>query len=308
MRDTPFVLVLGGSGFIGRHLVARLGVDGCRIIVPTRRFEHARDLLVVPGVEDVVEADVHDDAALNRLVEGKDAVINLVGVLHSRPASDNQKYGPDFARAHVELPRRVVAACAAHGVRRYLHMSALGADPNGPSMYLRSKGDGEAAARSNFAVTTTVFRPSVVFGEDDHFLNLFARMQKHFPVIPLACADAKFQPVYVHDVVHAFAASLNNIRTFGKTYPLVGPRVYTLRELVRLAGEYSGHPRPIVELPPMPARMQAWMFEHLPGEPLMSRDNLDSMRLDSVSDQPMASELGIMPTALEMSAPNWLCK
>lgn len=308
MRDTPFVLVLGGSGFIGRHLVARLGVEGCRLIIPTRHFEPAKDLLVVPGVEDVVEADIHDDAVLDRLVEGKDAVINLVGILHSRPAAGNSRYGPDFARVHVDLPRRVAAACAAHGVKRYLHMSALGASIDAPSMYLRSKADGEVAAFWNPDVDVTAFRPSVVFGEDDNFLNLFARMQKHFPLIPLACADAKFQPVYVHDVVQAFAAALRDIRTVDNVYSLVGPRVYTLRELVRLAGAYSGHPRPVVELPSTLARMQAWTLEHLSDAPLMSRDNLDSMKIDSVADCARELELGIVPTALESVAPVWLAR
>jgi uncharacterized protein YbjT (DUF2867 family) len=298
-----YVLVLGGSGFIGNHLVAKLAWSGRRVIVPTRRYQRSRHLAVLPAVDNVVEADIHDDAVLRRLVHGVDAVINLVGMLHSRPG---QPYGPEFAKAHVELPRRVVEACAANGVRRYLHMSALGADANGPSMYLRSKAAGEAAAFSNPALAVTVFRPSVVFGEDDRFLNLFATMQKRLPVIPLAGADARFQPVYVQDVAQAFVNSLDNIRTFGKTYELAGPAVYTLRELVHLSGVYAGYPRPIVPLPASLARFQAWLLEHLPGTPLMSRDNLDSMKRDNIASGPIAAELGITPQRLEAIAPFYL--
>ena len=266
---------------------------------------HAQHLLILPSIEDVIEANVHDDATLRQLIHGKDAVINLVGILHGK-AAVNAPYGPEFARAHVELPKRIVAACAELGVRRYLHMSALGANSKGPSMYLRSKGDGEAAAFSDPRVSTTVFRPSVVFGDNDHFLNLFASLQRFLPVMLLGAAEAKFQPIYVEDVAQAFVAALHNDRTAGKSYELAGPEVYTLRELVRLAGEFSGHPKPVIGLPPRLARLQAWLLEHLPGEPLMSRDNLDSMQVDNVAHGPIAPELGIVPTALEAVAPYYL--
>jgi len=232
-------------------------------------------------------------------------VINLVGVLHSKPAKGGAAYGADFARNHVELPKRIVAACAAHGVKRYLHMSALGASSNGPSMYLRSKADGETAAMSQPGIATTIFRPSVVFGPEDHFLNMFASMQKIFPVFPLGGADAKFQPVYVGDVARAFCNALDNSATYGKTYELAGPETYTLRELVRLSGAYSGHVRPVIGLPPAVARMQAWTLEHLPGQ-LMSRDNLDSMKVDNVAAGPIAPELGVTPTSIDAVVPQYL--
>ncbi len=298
-----FVLVIGGSGFIGGHLIAKLSESGRRMIVPTRRYERAKHLAVLPGVDNVVEADIQDDAVLNRLMRGIDAVINLVGVLHSKRGTP---YGPAFAKAHVELPRRIVAACAANGVQRYLHMSALGADVNAPSMYLRSKADGEKAALSNPAVKTTVFRPSVVFGEDDRFLNLFASMQKYLPLMPLAGADAKFQPIYVQDVAQAFVHALDDDYTIGKIYELAGPAVYTLRDLVRLAGAYSGHPRPVFGLPPALARLQAFVLEHMPGGPIMSRDNLDSMKTDNVAKGKIAPELGIEPARLESIASYYL--
>lgn len=300
------ILILGGTGFIGTHILAKLADSSCRVTVPTRRGSHAMHLLLLPDVDLVVEADVHDDAQLDRLVQGQDAVINLVGILHGRRGASGEPYGQDFARAHVALPKRVVAACARHGVRRYLHMSALGADRNAPSMYLRSKADGEAAAFSNPAVGTTVFRPSVVFGDHDHFLNLFASLQKMLPVMLLARADAKFQPVYVEDVAQAFVNALYDDSTIGKAYELAGPKVYTLRELVQLAGQFSGHRRPVIGLPDALGRAQAFFLEHLPGEPMMTRDNLDSMDIDSVAHASMEEQLGITPTALEAVAPYYL--
>jgi len=295
------VLVLGGTGFIGSGLVAHLATQGHSIILPTRRELHARHLITLPEV-DAVEADVHDEATLTRLMAGVDAVINLVGVLHSRRGARGSDYGPDFARAHVELPRKVVAACGRAGVHRYLHMSALGASPTGPSMYQRSKAAGEAAALSNPALAVTIFRPSVVFGEGDNFLNLFARLQRRLPIIMLGGADARFQPVYVEDVVQAYTNALEDRHTVGRVIELVGPKVYTLRELVRLAGRYSGHPRPVIGLPPALARLQAWFLEHAPGGPVMSRDNLDSMRVDNVASPGTVP----MPTAPEDVAPFYL--
>lgn len=299
------VLVIGGSGFIGCHVVSELAKIGRHVIVPTRRLEPAKHLIVLPTV-DVVLADVHDDATLAGLLRDVDAVINLVGILHSRPAHGDAPYGPDFAKAHVELPRRLAAACAANGVHRLLHVSALGADPQGPSMYQRSKAAGEAAVLSEPSVAVTIFRPSVVFGEDDHFLNLFAALQKRFPLMPLACADARFQPVYVEDVARAIVQSLDNLRLAGKVIELAGPKVYTLRELVQLAGRYSGHPRRVIALSESMGRLQARLMEHLPGGPLMSRDNLDSMKVDNVSSSPVDPDLRWAPVPLEVVAPKYL--
>ena len=301
-----FILVIGGSGFIGRHILAKLAAGDFRAVVPTSRLKHAEDLLGLSSVDDVVEADVHDDATLRRLMTGIDAVINLVGILHSRPAAGGAPWGPDFQRAHVDLPRRIAEACAATGVRRYLHMSALGAAVDAPSMYLRSKAAGEAAACSQPGLGVTVFRPSVVFGAEDHFLNMFAKMQRFLPIVPLAGADAKFQPVWVQDVAEAFVRALENEHTVGRVLELAGPKIYTLRELVRLAGQLSGHPRPVLGLPPALARLQALVLEHLPGPPLMDRDNLDSMKKDNVASIDSWPELGIKPTALEAEAAFYL--
>jgi NADH dehydrogenase len=300
------VVVFGGSGFIGSHLVARLAAEGVRVLVPTRRFVSAKHLLTLPGV-DILEADMYDDAVLRGLVAGRDAAINLVGLLHSRRGNP---WGPQFQRAHVELPRRIVDACAQAGVPRYLHMSALGADRDGPSMYQRSKAEGEVMARSHPEVAATIFRPSVVFGPEDKFLNVFARLQRRLPVVPLACADAMFQPVYVGDVAAAFTRALGNPKTRHLVFHLGGPQIYSLAELVRLAGRYSGHERPIVELPRWAGHLQALLFELMPGNPIMSRDNLDSMKVDNVIDPAIqaltADTLGIKLTPLEAVAPHYL--
>jgi NADH dehydrogenase len=293
------VLVIGGSGFVGRYLINALVARGCQVLAPTRRRERAKHLILLPTC-DVVEADVNDDAALEGLIRGQHAVINLVGILHGTQQQ--------FTAAHVELPRRIVAACEKLGVHRYLHMSALGADPDGPSMYQRSKGEGERLVRASH-LDWTIFQPSVIFGAEDNFLNLFARLARWFPVLPIGGADVRFQPVWVGDVAQAFANSLDNHATYRKTYELAGPKIYTLRELVRYAAAASGHRRPVIALPDPIARLQAWLMEHAPGQPLLSRDNLDSMKRDNVaSQQPFrpAPELGINPTPLEAEASIYL--
>jgi NADH dehydrogenase len=305
MRDLN-VVVIGATGFIGGHLAARLAADSVNMLVPARHYESAKHLTTLPYL-DLEVADIHDDATLRHLVAGRDAVINLVGVLHG---GHGTPYGPGFKRLHVELPRRIAQACADVGVPRYLHMSALGASSSGPSMYQRSKADGELAARSQPEVAATIFRPSVVFGPGDHFLTMFAALQRRLPVLPLACANARFQPVYVEDVAAAFSNALRDPHTRGATIELGGPKVYTLAELVRLAGRYAGHERRIIPLPDWAARLQARLFELLPGDPVISRDNLDSMKTDNVVEKKTgvltADALGIKLTALEAAAPHYL--
>lgn len=306
----PNVVLIGGTGFIGQHLAARLSDDGVGVLVPVRHYESAKQLAMLPGV-DVEVANIHDDAVLRKLLAGRDAVINLVGVLHG---GHGRPYGEGFRHLHVELPRRIAAACADVGVPRYLHMSALGADSSNPSsspsMYGRSKSDGELAARSQPTVAATVFRPSVVFGPGDHFLTMFARLQRHLPLVPLAASRARFQPVYVGDVAAAFSIALARPDLRDATIELGGPAVYTLGQLVRLAGRFAGRERPVLGLPDWAARLQARLFELLPGDPLVSRDNLDSMLVDNVvaadTHALTAESLGIKLTAIESAAPHYL--
>jgi NADH dehydrogenase len=292
-HHSSLITVLGGSGFVGRHLCQRLAARGYRLRVPTRNRERAKALILLPTV-DVIEADVHDPRALRAAIAGCDAVINLVGVLHDGRGRRS------FAGAHVELARRVVEACTAAGVRRLLHMSALAAAPDAPSAYLRSKGEAERIVRES-GLDWTIFRPSVIFGPEDRFLNLFACLLRMVPLLPLGSPDAKFQPVYVGDVAEAFVRALADRSACGRAYDLVGPRRYTLRELAAWVGRAIGRPRPIIGLGPALSYCQALAMEPLK---LMTRDNLRSMAVDNVSDQPFP--FGIRPQALEALAPAWL--
>jgi len=300
------VLVIGGSGFIGRHLVAALAARGVRVTVPARRRERAKHLILLPTV-DVVGADVGDPATLGRLAAGQDAVVNLAGILHGRRGRADERgpndYGPDFARAHVELPQAVIAACREHGVRRVVHMSALGASPTAPSEYLRSKGIGEQVMLAAEDLRSTLFRPSVVFGPEDRFLNLFAMLARLSPVLALPCPEARFQPVYVADVVRALLAALDDRESAGERHDLAGPTVYTMRELAEFVCAVTGRRRLVAGMPGWAARLVARLWELAPA-PLLSRDNLASMSVPSISDTGLP--YGIVPTAMEAVAPAWL--
>lgn len=294
------VLILGGSGFVGRALCETLAArrPGWRLRVPTRHPAHTRALATLPGVE-VLNAPTLDAATLDRLVAGCDAVVHLIAILQGSEAA--------FESVHVGLPQRVAAACQRQGVRRLVHVSALGADVAGPSRYLRSKGRGEAVLQAA-GLDLTVLRPSVIFGAGDRFLNLFARLQALAPVVPLAGAGARFQPVWVQDVAQALLRCLERPETAGQVIECAGPQVLTLAELVRLAGEASGHPRPIVPLPAPLAWLQAALMELPPGEPLMSRDNLASMQVPNVAQGhlPGLDSLGIAATPLAAVVPAYL--
>ncbi|HEY2000042.1 complex I NDUFA9 subunit family protein [Paraburkholderia sp.] len=294
------IAVIGGSGFIGSHLVNALVELGKDVRISTRRRYNARHLTLLPI--DVLETDVFDPVQLARFVEGADAVINLVGTLHGGRGTP---YGAGFAKSHVELPKKIVSACEGKGVHRLIHISAIGADSNGPSMYLRSKGDGEKAVHAS-RLATTIFRPSVVFGPEDKFLNQFAFLQRIFPVIPLAMPDAQFQPVFVGDVAQAIVNVLDLDAASGRTYELGGPTVYTLEQLVKYCGDPIGRQARIIRLPEALARLQALTFEMAPGEPVISRDNLDSMKVPSIMSAPLAPELGLEPASIETIAPVYL--
>jgi uncharacterized protein YbjT (DUF2867 family) len=305
MSAPPKLLILGGSGFVGRsvceQLVRQFG-GAADLMVPTRRLRAAQAIQSLPGLT-VLQADVHDEAQLRGLLQGCDAVINLVAILQGSEAA--------FQQTHVELPQHLAAACRAAGVRRLIHVSALGASVGAPSRYLRSKARGEAALRTAEqmnALDLTLLRPSVIFGAGDQFLNLFARLQALFPLLPLAGAGARFQPVWVEDVAAAIVRCVLEPDTAGRTYELAGPHVASLAELVRLAGRCVGHQRPILPLPGPLAWLQAVAMEMLPGVPLMSRDNLASMRVPNVAsgELPGLAALGIAAHAAEAIVPGYL--
>ena len=266
--------------------------------MPTRRPAHGDTVRALPNV-DLLTANVHEDAALAQLVQGCDAVVNLIAILHGSASA--------FEQVHVALPRRLAAACRAASVRRVVHVSALGVGPDAPSQYLRSKTQGEAVLAAA-GLELTLLRPSVIFGAHDRFLNLFATLQAFAPVVPLAGSTARFQPVWVGDVAQAVVAALGNPATAGQTYECTGPGTFTLSDIVRLAGRWAGHERLQIALPQWAGRLQAAAMSLLPGEPLMSADNLDSMAVPNVATGtlPGLAALGIQPAALEDVAPAYL--
>lgn len=300
--STPRVLVLGGSGFVGRHVCEQLTRLGWQITVPTRRAVNAASVQSLPGLT-VIEASVHQEADLARLMPGHDAVVNLVAVLHGNEER--------FEQVHVQLPAKIASAMKKAGVQRLVHVSALGADPQGPSMYQRSKARGETVLH-NAGLQLTILRPSVIFGAEDKFLNLFADLQAVAPFMPLAGSGTRFAPVWVADVARAVAVCLQKPDTIGQTYELCGPDVLTLGELVKKAGQWAGvnhgRGRPVVGLPMWVGWLQAAAMEMAPGEPLMSRDNLASMKVDNVAtgQLPGLSDLSISAASAAGVAPSYL--
>ncbi len=296
------ICLLGGTGFVGRRLATRLAQAEHEVVILTRRRERHRDLLVLPTVN-LVEGDVHDTSFLQNQFTGKDTVINLIGILNEKGRD-----GRGFTRAHVELPEKIAQACRQTGIKRLLHMSALQATPQAPSFYLRTKAQGEdilhRAGGAEFHVTS--FRPSVIFGPHDSFLNRFAVLLRLAPgVFPLACPEARFQPVYVEDVAQAFVNSLDNHQTFGKRYDLCGPRVYSLRQILDYAARLIDKRIYIVDLNDTLSYLQAATLEFFPGKPF-SLDNYRSLKVDSVCDQGFPAVLNIAPASLEEIAPTYL--
>ena len=293
---TTSVCILGGTGFVGRHLVNRLAAEGVRCRILTRRPHRHRHVGVARG-STLVEADVHDRAELVRQFAGQDAVINLVGIL-------NEGGGENFRRVHYELPLSVLAACQTAGVPRLLHMSALNADAQrGTSNYLKTKGAAEDYLHANAGgVAVTSFRPSVIFGPDDSFFNRFAALLRIPGPFPLACPKARFAPVYVGDVAEAFARALDDPGTFDQRYDLCGPRVFTLRELVDYTVEAMGERKPILELNDTLSRLQAKVLGVMPGRPF-TMDNYRSMQMDSVCERDGLGRLGITPTDVDAIIP-----
>lgn len=284
---TVRVTLLGATGFVGRHLLPELARRSHSSRVVCRNVERARDLRLVPDVE-LVPGHAESPAALEAALHGADAVVNLVGILNERGRN-----GAGFRRAHVGTVDHLLAACRATGVRRLVHVSAINAG-TGDSHYLISKGEAEAHIRQCEAVDATIVRPSVIFGEGDDFFNRFAALVRWLPVLPLACPQARLQPVWVGDVAAAIGTVLERADTMGATLDVVGPRVYTLRELVELTVRLSGSSCRVIGLPDFLSRLQGWIMDFVPGKPF-STDNYRSLQWDNVSERNALPQLGIDP-------------
>ena len=296
----PCICVIGGTGFVGRHLLNRLSAAGYRTLVPTRHPHRYRHLRLVPGCE-LIQLERWDESGLRDLMVGCDAVVNLVGIL-------NEGGGRTFEQAHVGMVEAMTRAALAAGVGVYLHMSALNADPAGPSEYLRSKGRGEAVAlaAAEQGLAVTVFRPSVIFGPGDGLFNRFASLLRLLPgPFPLACADARFAPVYVGDVASAMLRTLADPASRGQIYELCGPRTFTLRDILTYTGSHIGRKVRVIALSDRLARLQARIFEKLPGKPF-STDNYLSLQIDSLCREDGLDRLGIAATDVDAVVPGYL--
>jgi NADH dehydrogenase len=295
---TPLKLViLGGTGFVGRHLVARLAADGHAVTLLSRNLACHENRMLPPGVE-LREMDVYDPTALRQAFTGCDAVVNLVGILNEHGDS-----GRGFRRAHVELTKLVIAAMQLAGVRRLLQMSSLNAG-RGQSHYLKSRGEAEAAVKAS-GLDFSIFEPSVIFGHGDGLFCRFAQLLKIAPVLPLARANAKFAPVYVGDVTEAFVRALGNRRSHGEVYELYGPDVFTLAQIVQMTAKARGLSRLVVPLPDLLGRLQGLVFDFVPGKPFSS-DNFRSLLTDSVGGIDGLHRLGITPTRVAAKLPEIL--
>jgi len=320
IRRMKNVIVLGGTGFVGRHVCEKLVRAGWKVTVPTRRRSNAQAIQHLPGLS-VVEVNVHDAQALADAVQGHTALVNLVAILHGTLAG--------FERVHVALAHSIAQACATAGVKQVVHVSALGADalqPQAlPSMYLRTKSGGEAVlmqsaqgagagAAGQIGFDLSILRPSVIFGAGDKFLTVFAKLQMLVPVLPLAGAGARFQPVWVQDVAQAVERCLAGAGADAspRIIEAVGPEVFTLKQLVQIAAQCAGVGgglgRPVIALPDWVARVQATLMSLAPGEPVLTHDNLDSMKVDNVATGrvPGLTTLGITPAALQPIAREYL--
>jgi NADH dehydrogenase len=297
------VCLLGGTGFVGRSVSNQLVRLGYSVRIPTRNRQRHRQLLVLPGVE-LRNANIHNDGVLARLIDDCDAVVNLVGILNEKGHD-----GSGFKAAHVDLAEKLVRACQDAGVSRLIQMSALKANADrGPSHYLRSKGQAEQIIRdfSGEEIKFTILRPSVIFGPDDTFTTRFAAILRRVPVLPMPQLNARFAPVYVEDVAAAVARTLHDSNTYGRTYELCGPQIYSLGEILQFILRQLGIKRLVVPLPLFLGRIQAWVADYLiPGKPF-SLDNLRSLSVASVCNENGFSELGINPRPMQTIVPSYL--
>lgn len=301
------VLIIGGAGFVGSHLTAYLAKHfECQITVVARHSDRVKHLMDFPSVG-IFVGDIHDEGVLDTVIRNADVVINLVGTLHSKRARRGRDYGADFAAAHVTLTEKIVNACAKHDIKRYIHFSSAGVSDQISSPYIKSKEAGEDAAFGQPSVDVTVFRPTMIFGDGDNALRVFAALQKRLPVMLLTSPDAEFQPVYVGNVVEAIIYALRNNVTVGQVYTLAGPRIYTLRELISMAGEWGHCKKAIWELPASLSFLQRLYYP----KAVFSQQALACLQLagavvDPYAAQALAAELDMTLTTVEEVAPTYL--
>jgi len=302
--------ILGGSGFVGTTLTNHLSAKGHELKVLTRNREANRHNMILLPKLDLVQTNIHNQEALSAELSDCDAVINLVGILNERGRRSS-----GFHNAHVELTNKLIKACQENNIQRLLHMSALNADAiNGTSHYLRTKGEAENNVHAVEGLHVTSFRPSVIFGKDDSFFNRLSALIKLSPVaFPLACARARFAPVYVEDVAKAMIRTFNDPAHYGKRYDLCGPDIYTLQELVEFTAACIDKKKIVLPLPDLVARMQGlafdlsgFLFHALGIEQPFSTDNYLSTKMDSVCECNDMATLGITPTSMKATVPTYL--
>lgn len=295
------ICVLGGTGFVGHRLLARLANRGHHLRVPTRYREAHKDLLVQPDLE-LIQCDIHRQQNLDSLFDGCDSVINLVGILNEK-AHD----GSGFEHVHTELTRKIVESCQSNQVPYLIYLSAINANSEqGPSHYLRSKGEAEnIIRRSGRELASTILQPSVIFGMNDSFSNRFADLLRILPLFPLAAPRSRMAPVFVEDVVSVIMRCLDDRALHGKTLQLCGPQVFSLQEIVQLIAASMQCKRMVIGLPDGLSRLQAAVFEYLPGKPF-SRDNYNSLKVHSLCSEDGFAQTGINPHHFSRLIPGWL--
>ena len=300
MRKKQTVCVLGGSGFVGRHLIGELVKSGRQVKVLSRQRERSRKLLVLPDVS-VVTSDVYNVNELSKQLHGVDVVVNLIGILNGRGKQNS------FKESHVDLAGTLLTACKNNGIKRLLHMSSLNADAKaGVSEYLKTKGEAEDAVHAAEGIQVTSFRPSVIFGQDDDFFNRFASLLKLSPkIFPLACPDSKIAPVFIGDVVDCMVQSIDNQQTFGQRYESCGPKTYTLKQLVEYTAQHTGSNKHILGLGNGLSSLQASLMGLLPTKPF-TRDNYKSLQVDSVCDEAFPAVFDMEPTSVDSIMPGYL--
>ena len=300
MAEKKTITVFGGTGFIGRNLIGKIAKKGFKIVVPTRNpYLHGYlKPMGEPGQIEVLKFNPFDFSSLNEFIKSSEIVINCIGVLYEKK---NQK----FDHIHHLFPKFLSSILDKEITKKFIHISALGANKNSNSLYIKSKFQGEEAVIDNFK-NSIILRPSIVFGTNDSFFNLFNKLINILPIIPLAGSKTKFQPCYVGDVTDAIIKIIEQVN-LNSIYELGGPKIYTFKELIETLLVSLKKKRLIVELPDFAARVQAKVMQLLPN-PLLTEDQLEILKSDNVcsNQYPGFKELGISARTVEIILPNYI--